>query len=136
MDQGLITNPKDLERMQHELESLERRITRLEDAELEVMERLEEAQKDARLAHRRSSPATDARLAELATARDEKAGEIDDELAEARRRARPGRRRPARGPAGALRPAPRRRRAASARPRCGPASAAAASSPSTPPSWP
>ena len=27
MDQGLITNPKDLERMQHELESLERRIS-------------------------------------------------------------------------------------------------------------
>ena len=37
MDQGLITNPKDLERMQHELESLERRITALEDDELEVM---------------------------------------------------------------------------------------------------
>ena len=44
MDQGLITNPKDLERMQHELESLERRITTLEDAELEIMEQLEEAQ--------------------------------------------------------------------------------------------
>ena len=27
MDQGLVTNPKDLERMQHELVSLERRIT-------------------------------------------------------------------------------------------------------------
>ena len=45
MDQGLISNPKDLQRMQHELESLERRITSLEDQELEVMERLEEAQK-------------------------------------------------------------------------------------------
>jgi predicted nucleic acid-binding Zn-ribbon protein len=44
MDQGLITNPKDLERMGHELESLERRITSLEDTELEVMERLEETQ--------------------------------------------------------------------------------------------
>lgn len=44
MDQGLITNPKDLERMQHELQSLERRITVLEDEELEVMEQLEEAQ--------------------------------------------------------------------------------------------
>ena len=44
MDQGLITNPKDLERMQHELESLERRISTLEDEELEVMEDLEDAQ--------------------------------------------------------------------------------------------
>ena len=44
IDQGLISNPKDLERMQHELESLERRIGVLEDEELEVMERLEEAQ--------------------------------------------------------------------------------------------
>ena len=44
MDQGLITDPKDLERMGHELESLERRITSLEDTELEVMERLEETQ--------------------------------------------------------------------------------------------
>ena len=38
MDAGLITNPKDLERMTHELESLERRINSLEDDELEVME--------------------------------------------------------------------------------------------------
>ena len=46
MDQGLISNPKDLARMQGELESLERRITTLEDEELEVMARLEDAQKD------------------------------------------------------------------------------------------
>ena len=38
------TNPKDLERMQGELQSLQRRITCLEDEELEVMVRLEEAQ--------------------------------------------------------------------------------------------
>lgn len=44
MDSGAVSNPKDLERMTHELESLERRITTLEDAELEVMEQLEEAQ--------------------------------------------------------------------------------------------
>ncbi|HEX6246651.1 MAG TPA: C4-type zinc ribbon domain-containing protein [Nocardioidaceae bacterium] len=46
MDKGLISNPKDLERMQSELVSLQRRISDLEDAELEVMERLEEAQRD------------------------------------------------------------------------------------------
>lgn len=45
MDKGLITNPKDLERMTHELVSLERRIGSLEDDEIEVMERLEEAQR-------------------------------------------------------------------------------------------
>jgi predicted nucleic acid-binding Zn-ribbon protein len=44
MDQGLISNPKDLERMQGELESLERRINSLEDDELEVMARIEDAQ--------------------------------------------------------------------------------------------
>jgi uncharacterized protein len=42
---GAITNPKDLESLQHELGALERRISTLEDEELEVMERLEEAQK-------------------------------------------------------------------------------------------
>ena len=46
MAQGLIANPKDLERMQGELESLQRRITSLEDDELEVMARLEDAEKE------------------------------------------------------------------------------------------
>ena len=44
LDSGAITNPKDLERLQHELVSLDRRVSELEDAELEVMERLETAQ--------------------------------------------------------------------------------------------
>ena len=44
MDQGLVANPKDLERMTHELASLERRISTLEDDEIEIMERVEEAQ--------------------------------------------------------------------------------------------
>ena len=46
IEQGLVGNPKDLERMQHELVSLERRINELEDNELDVMEQLEAAQKD------------------------------------------------------------------------------------------
>jgi hypothetical protein len=80
MDQGLITNPKDLERMQHELTSLERRITTLEDAELEVMEKLEEAQGTlqelaAQLAE------VDQELATLAAARDKRLAEIDASLA-------------------------------------------------------
>ena len=44
LDSGAVRNPKDLERLQHELISLGRRIGDLEDAELEVMERLETAQ--------------------------------------------------------------------------------------------
>lgn len=44
VDSGQIKDPKALERMLGELESLRRRITSLEDVELEVMERLEDAQ--------------------------------------------------------------------------------------------
>ena len=80
MEQGLVNNPKDLERMQHELVSLERRITALEDEELEVMERLEEAQKSldsllGQLARR------DERLVALGEARDRQVLEIEEELA-------------------------------------------------------
>lgn len=79
MDTGQITNPKDLERLQHELVSLERRITTLEDAELEVMEKLEEAQQvldglGIRLAD------VDAELEKLIEARDTKQAEIDSTL--------------------------------------------------------
>ena len=86
MDTGQITNPKDLERMQHELVSLERRITTLEDAELEVMEQLEEAQQVLDGLGIRADD-IDARLAELVTRRDEKRTGIDaslDEVAAAR----------------------------------------------------
>jgi predicted nucleic acid-binding Zn-ribbon protein len=44
LNSGAISNPKDLESLQHELVALERRIASLEDDELEVMESLEEAQ--------------------------------------------------------------------------------------------
>ena len=81
MDGGQITSPKDLERMQHELVSLERRITTLEDAELEVMEALEEAQQVLDGLGIRAED-IDARLAELVTARDEKQSAIDASLAE------------------------------------------------------
>ncbi len=81
MDTGQITNPKDLERMQHELVSLERRITTLEDAELEVMEALEEAQQVLTGLGIRADD-IDARLAELVALRDEKQAVIDASLAE------------------------------------------------------
>jgi uncharacterized protein len=79
MDRGLVNNPKDLERMQHELVSLERRITSLEDEELEVMERVEEAQQalDSLLQQLR---AADERLVALGQARDRQVVEIDEEL--------------------------------------------------------
>ncbi len=81
VEQGLISHPKDLERMQHELESLDRRISVLEDEELEVMEQLEQAQAVlAELVQR--VEAADERLAELAVVRAEKTSEIAAELAE------------------------------------------------------
>jgi predicted nucleic acid-binding Zn-ribbon protein len=97
MDAGTVTNPKDLERMQHEVESLQKRISDLEDEELEVMERLEAAQQEAakRTAERdevaaRGRAATesrdrqiaeiDAELATLQPNRDEMAGELPADL--------------------------------------------------------
>ena len=79
MDRGLVNNPKDLERMQHELVSLERRITALEDEELEVMERLEEAQQalDSLLEQLR---AADERLVALGESRDRQVLEMEEEL--------------------------------------------------------
>jgi uncharacterized protein len=79
MDQGLITNPKDLERMQGELESLQRRITSLEDEELEVMARLEDAQKDLDAATGELAD-SDAKAADLGASRDAKLVDLDAEL--------------------------------------------------------
>ena len=81
MDQGLITNPKDLERMQHELVSLERRISDLEDVELEIMARLEDAQHDLDR-HTARLGELDTKATELTALRDEKAAAIDAEVAE------------------------------------------------------
>jgi uncharacterized protein len=82
MDRGLVTNPKDLERMQQELGSLSRRISELEDTELEVMEQLETAQADrARLVARLAE--LDGRIEELGESRDAKAGQTADQVATA-----------------------------------------------------
>jgi predicted nucleic acid-binding Zn-ribbon protein len=81
MDKGLVTSPKDLERMQQELVSLSRRISELEDTELEVMEQLETAQADrARLTERLA--AIDARTTELTVSRDATAGDVTQEAAQ------------------------------------------------------
>ena len=44
LDSGQVGSPKELENLQHEIESLHRRQTELEDAELEVMEQREAVQ--------------------------------------------------------------------------------------------
>jgi uncharacterized protein len=81
IDQGLISNPKDIQRMQQEMVSLERRITSLEDEELEVMARLEDAQRTLDDLTRQLTE-TDARIAEVTQARDARLSELDQSLGE------------------------------------------------------
>ena len=73
-----INDAKQLSNLQHELESLARRQAELEDVELEVMERLEAAQKShaARLTQREVLAAD---LAEARTARDNALADLADE---------------------------------------------------------
>ncbi len=82
MDRGLVSNPKDLERMQQELVSLTRRISELEDAELDVMERLESAQAEQQRLQRRLAE-IDATSAELLESRDAGAAEAGEQMATA-----------------------------------------------------
>ena len=88
LDSGQVGNPKDLEHLQHELVSLDRRINDLEDAELEVMERLEEAQQDLE-ATRSQLAAVEERIAELTRARDARREELKLEAAALRERRGP-----------------------------------------------
>lgn len=79
---GAISNPKDLESLQHELVALQRRIGTLEDAELEIMEALEGSERD--LAEVLAAIAEiDAELVELAARRDAAGGQIDAAAQEA-----------------------------------------------------
>lgn len=80
---GAITNPKDLSSLQHELTALARRISTLEDEELEIMEALEEAQ--GRLAAATSDlAAVQTDLAQQVSARDAALAVIDEQIAAAR----------------------------------------------------
>jgi predicted nucleic acid-binding Zn-ribbon protein len=80
MDAGSVS-PRDLERIQHELVSLQRRISSLEDDELEVMGRLEEAQ--GRLDHvEQELEGTERRAAELRESRDATWAEIDGQTSD------------------------------------------------------
>ncbi|MET0997713.1 MAG: C4-type zinc ribbon domain-containing protein [Marmoricola sp.] len=80
IDSGQVKDPKALERMLGELESLHRRINSLEEVELEVMEKLETAQ--ASRAERSAEVSTlDAEEAEVRQAFDQKSADLQDELA-------------------------------------------------------
>jgi uncharacterized protein len=81
IDQGLVSNPKDIQRMQQEMVSLERRITSLEDDEIEVMERLEEAQVALEKLTGELT-GVDAQIAEVTAARDARLSEIERTLGE------------------------------------------------------
>lgn len=77
---GSITDPKQLRAMLEEIEHLERRISELEDAELELMERLEASQSElAELTERRA--AGEVVLRSLMASRDAQLAELDAEIA-------------------------------------------------------
>ncbi|MDQ3423953.1 MAG: hypothetical protein M3510_11365, partial [Actinomycetota bacterium] len=81
LDKGQVGSPRDLENLQHELEALHRRISDLEDEELAVMERLEEAQSTlVRLEAALGD--LDASREQRAATRDSTFAEIDAEVAE------------------------------------------------------
>ena len=82
MDSGQVSNPKDLERMQHEMGSLEKRISDLEDEELEVMARLEDAQRELDSLTAQLEAVME-RGREKVSARDRRTAEINEQLAEA-----------------------------------------------------
>jgi uncharacterized protein len=79
LDQGQVGSPKELESLQHEVQSLERRISELEDAELDVMERLETAQAEVQRLQAAIAE-HDGSLHELEQQRDAAYAEIDAEV--------------------------------------------------------
>lgn len=81
LDSGAVTNPKDLENIQHEMAALERRISTLEDEELEVMEQLESAQHDLDAVSGELAD-LDRSIADTEAARDKAVAEIDARLQE------------------------------------------------------
>ena len=83
LEAGVVSDPKQVQAMQHEIETLDRRIGDLEDDELDVMERLDDAQ------HRLASLTTeistlDSDIATQTVTRDAVAGEIATAQTDAR----------------------------------------------------
>lgn len=83
IDAGLVSDPKQLSAMQHELQTLDRRISDLEDEELEVMEQLEEAQA-ALVSLTEELNAIEKEGAALTQTRDEKSASISAEQTDLR----------------------------------------------------
>ena len=78
LDSGSVSNPKDLERLQHELVSLDRRISDLEDVELDVIQRLEDTQQELDALRGRLAE-IDGRIGALSEARDKRLAEVEEE---------------------------------------------------------
>jgi uncharacterized protein len=81
LDTGAVASAKDLEGLQRAVVSLDRRIAALEDAELEVMERLEQAQAE-QLRQDKELAGIDAEMATVAARRDAELRTIATEVAE------------------------------------------------------
>jgi predicted nucleic acid-binding Zn-ribbon protein len=80
IDAGAISDPKALQRMLGELESLQRRISDLEDVEIEVMEKLESAQSEL-VAREAALEKIDSEAESLERTRAQKAAALEAELA-------------------------------------------------------
>lgn len=78
LNSGVVTNPKDLEGLQHELVALDRRIRSLEDSELEIMDALETAEAELAAADEELET-INGELAEKTAERDKNLAEIDAE---------------------------------------------------------
>ena len=79
LDAGQVSSPKELEGLQHEIETLARRQSDLEDIVLDVMERLESAQ-SLQSELTMAKAAAEAKLAEQVASRVTKTAEIDTEV--------------------------------------------------------
>ncbi len=79
---------KDLEHLQHELASLDRRVSDLEDVELEVMERLEEAQRELASVQEEIAE-NDLRIEHLTGSRNARREELKAAAAELKQRREP-----------------------------------------------
>jgi predicted nucleic acid-binding Zn-ribbon protein len=80
IDAGSVADPKALQRMLGEMESLQRRISSLEDVEIEVMERLEVAQASLEQ-HTADLAKLDSEIEALGHTRAHKARELDEKVA-------------------------------------------------------
>jgi predicted nucleic acid-binding Zn-ribbon protein len=79
LDSGAVNSPKELESLQHEIESLAKRQAELEDVELEIMQHYEDALKAAESLRVLESEVS-ARLSEVSQQRDGALADIDFEV--------------------------------------------------------